>query len=385
LMGGIQVAVVRVDPMPPKPDFNIITPDGVSHPFKNGPTGTPGETVRWVSQPIQHPDGQYSYEVTGHFSGPGYSGSAKQVFPIGSQCIPDPPQPPGLMFWCPDAIATTPDDEAQVLATLGMPDNPGTEVWWVPSCEFWFWHPGAPQPEMVWMGSTPFQTQVQPGGPAMPAPPDQPRLNWSERFDGYALGSSLHGQGDWKGWDNDPTVAALVTDEQARSAPHAAEIVGASDLVHEHAGYDSGRWAYTAWQYIPSDFESGGTDQFAGSYFILLNTYADGGPHESADWSVQMQFDSNDGMLKVYYGNGLNTINTPYDTDRWVKIQALVDLDADWTSIYYDDALIAEYAWTGGVLGDGGGAAQIAAVDFYASGSTPVYYDNISLRPAPPR
>ena len=94
-----------------------------------------------------------------------------------------------------------------------------------------------------------------------------------------------------------------------------------------------------------------------------------------------MNFDSNDGMLMAYYGDGLNTVNVPYDTDRWVKIQATIDLDDDWTQIYYDDALVTEYSWTGGVLGGGGGASGIAAVDLYANGSTPVYYDDMKLKP----
>jgi hypothetical protein len=92
-----------------------------------------------------------------------------------------------------------------------------------------------------------------------------------------------------------------------------------------------------------------------------------------------MQFDSNDGMLKVYYGNGLNTVDVPYETERWVKLQTVVDLGEDWTRIYYDDALVTEYCWTDGVLGDGGGALDIAAVDLYANGSSPVYYDDLTV------
>ena len=100
---------------------------------------------------------------------------------------------------------------------------------------------------------------------------------------------------------------------------------------------------------------------------------------ENDEWSIQMQFDSNDGMLKVYYGNGLNTINIPYDTDRWVKIQAVIDLNENWTRIYYDDSLVAEYQWTGGVLGGGEGNLDISAVDLFANGASSVYYDDLKL------
>lgn len=207
---------------------------------------------------------------------------------------------------------------------------------------------------------------------------------WSEKFDSYALGSSLHGQGGWKGWGNDPSVDALVTDAQAKSDPHSVDVVGGTDLVHEYADYTSGKWEYSAWQYIPSDFVGGEGELLDGSFFIMMNTYDDAGPFEESDWSVQMNFDSNDGMLKVYHGNGMNTVDVPYVPDEWVKIKAVIDLDNDLTEIYYNGAFIVEYPWTAGVTGVGGGALNIGAVDLYANGSTSIYYDNFRLKPLRP-
>ncbi|MBW8040906.1 MAG: hypothetical protein FVQ85_13000 [Planctomycetes bacterium] len=205
-----------------------------------------------------------------------------------------------------------------------------------------------------------------------------------ETFDEYPIGSSLHGQGGWIGWENDPAATAFVTMEQFRSPPQSVDISGTSDMVHPFC-VSGGVWSCSAWQYIPSNFVSGGSGQFDGSYFVLLNRYPVDADPNTDDWSVQMQFDSNDGgMLKVFHGNGLNTIDIPYVTDRWVKIQAVIDLDNDWTTIYYDDALIAEYDWTGGVLGSGGGALDIAAVDLFANDSNSVYYDDLKLEQISP-
>jgi|GEM_PF-1166928 len=201
---------------------------------------------------------------------------------------------------------------------------------------------------------------------------------WSDNFDEYAPGTYLHGVGDWKGWDNDPAFGAFVTDFQAFSPPLAVDVSGPTDLVHEYAGATSGAWAFTAWQYIPSDFVSGGGD-IPGSFFIMLNTYVDGEPHEAPDYSVQMNFDSNDGMLKVYYGNGMNTVDVPYEPERWVELQVVIDLDADLTQVYYDGMFLVDYSWTGGVLGGGAGALNIAALDLYANDSSPIYYDDFSL------
>jgi hypothetical protein len=208
--------------------------------------------------------------------------------------------------------------------------------------------------------------------------------DWYEDFEPYQAGESLHGLYGWKGWDGDPALAAQVASEQAFDSFHSVEIAGGADLVQEFAGFDDPtRWLFTARQYIPSSFVSGPPGQLAGTYVILLNTYADGGPHAESDWSAQMQFDSNDGMLKVYHGQGLETVAVPYQTDRWVEIRVLVDLPADWTSVYYDDELIVEYPWTAGVLGGGGGAARIAALDLFANGSSPVYYDDVRVWQAP--
>jgi hypothetical protein len=141
---------------------------------------------------------------------------------------------------------------------------------------------------------------------------------------------------------------------------------------------NAGAWSFSAWQYIPADFESGASDLFSGSHFILYNTYDVGGPYH---WSVQIQVDSADKNLKVFEGNGFSRIDVPYESDRWTEIQVIVDKDDDWTRIYYDDELITEYSWTGGVIGEGGGALDIAGVELWANDTTKLYYDDLRLEP----
>ncbi len=200
----------------------------------------------------------------------------------------------------------------------------------------------------------------------------------SEDFEDYVLPTSLHGLNGWEGWDNDISFDAPVTDAQSRSTDNSVDISGASDLVHPICGADEGAWSFTAWQYIPSSFTSGGGGGLDGSYFVLMNTYNPDAP-ASSDFSVQIQTDSNDGLFKVFHGDGNDRISVPYDSDRWVKIQVIIDIEEDWTRVYYDDDLVTEYIWTGGVLGGGGGALGIAAVDLYANGSASLYYDDLRL------
>ncbi len=198
-------------------------------------------------------------------------------------------------------------------------------------------------------------------------------VSWFEDFDSYDLGSGMHGQGGWKGWDNDVAYDAFVTDAQAHSTPQSVEIAGNSDLVHLHSEYASGCWTYTAWMYVPQDFGSGGTED-RGSYFVLLNTYNDGGPYH---WSVQLHADSD---TNSFIRDGVSPASSPLITGRWVKLEVDIDLDNDSYRVFYDGTeLGAAASWTAGVFGGGGGVPDIAAVDLFANGSTPVYWDDLSL------
>ncbi len=212
--------------------------------------------------------------------------------------------------------------------------------------------------------------------------------DWSDGFDSYSLGS-INGQGGWVGWANTPSAAGTVTDVISRSANQSQQIEYGHDSVHTYAGYNTGVWWYTAYVWIPSDFQSGGTPPDTGTYFILCNTYTNGGANTR--WSVQFSFDSTDGLIHADAGDSTET-TLPYTPDMWSEIAVRIDLTADWTQIYYNGTLIDDpdvanhgtlgggYQWTKGVFGtDTNGLLNIAAVDLYANGSTAVFYDDMSL------
>jgi hypothetical protein len=189
---------------------------------------------------------------------------------------------------------------------------------------------------------------------------------WSEDFDSYATGTSMHGVGGWKGWDNNPAFTAYTTDLYARSGPNSVDITPTSDLVHEFSGYSSGVWIVTAWQYIPSS----ATGQ---QYFILLNTYADGGPN---NWSTELQF---------FNGSVINDgdgATLPAILDQWVEIRVEIDLDNDVQAIYYGGTLLTQTSWTDGLSGDG--ALNIGAMDLFSNAASSVYYDDISIEESIP-
>ncbi len=194
-----------------------------------------------------------------------------------------------------------------------------------------------------------------------------PRLaDWSDNFDSYATGSQVHGQGGWKGWFNDPAAGALASAAQAASAPNSVAILGASDLVHEYSGVNSGQWTYTAWQYIPTDF----TGQ---SYFILLNQYNDAGT--TLNWSAQVLF--NGTANTVTNDGGVSGGTLALVRGQWVELRLELDLDADTGAFYYNNQLLYSGTWSGQV--SGGGAVNLAAVDLFANNASVVYYDDMSL------
>ncbi|MEI6212074.1 MAG: hypothetical protein WCR06_10670, partial [bacterium] len=111
--------------------------------------------------------------------------------------------------------------------------------------------------------------------------------SWADSFESYAAGSQMHGQGGWKGWDNVAAAGALVAATPARTGTRSVAIAGNSDLVQEYTFATSGKWIYTAWQFIPTTFA--GTQ-----YFILMNTYQAGG---SQSWSAQVWMDTGSGKV----------------------------------------------------------------------------------------
>lgn len=188
---------------------------------------------------------------------------------------------------------------------------------------------------------------------------------WMENFDSYTDGQDVHGVNGWKGWFNDPAASALVSSAQSLNAPHSIDINGGSDLVHEYSE-TTGQWAYRTYQYIPSDMQGL-------TYFIMLNQYDDAGA--TNNWSVQTNFDGATGMIT----DDSSGAQMPFVTDTWAEICVEIDLDADTQIFYYNRVGLYNGVWNGYQSGAGTGANAIGAVDLFANGASPVYYDNMTL------
>lgn len=188
---------------------------------------------------------------------------------------------------------------------------------------------------------------------------------WSDNFDAYPLGS-IDGMGGWQGWDGTPAFAGIVSDTVARSGRNSQKIDQASDSVHLYPGVETGAWTFTTYQYIPSSFTGI-------SYFIMLNTYQDGGPN---DWSIQLNFDSTTGVIIDEFRPGSPV---PFVRDAWAELRVDIDFTANTVSQFYNGSLIASGTWTTGTPS----ALDLSAVDLFGNTGTNVYYDDMSFVPAP--
>ena len=182
----------------------------------------------------------------------------------------------------------------------------------------------------------------------------------SDDFEGYALDSDLHGQGNWAGWDNTASAGAKVSNAFALSGTQSVNVTGGSDLVYQFSDVSSGIWSLTVQQYIPST-------STGNSYFILLNQYAHGGPY---NWSVQIQNNMGTGQIISDQG-GAATL--PMVKDSWVELGFTFDLSASTVTETYNGTVLSTHAW------QTDGINQLQGMDLFANGAGPVYYDNLSL------
>jgi hypothetical protein len=188
-----------------------------------------------------------------------------------------------------------------------------------------------------------------------------------EGFESYSAGSDLHGQGGWKGWNNDPAAGSPASNAFANSGTNSVAVIGSADLVHEF-DIAGGLVEFTAMQYIPR----GGSGE---SYFILLNRYSDSGTQA---WSVQIRYDLASGVITSDNGGGA-TGNIVYD--KWVELKFMIDLANNSVSEYYNGSLLSTHAWYDTNDGNAGGYLQ--AIDLFGNGASTVYYDDLSIVPEP--
>jgi hypothetical protein len=193
------------------------------------------------------------------------------------------------------------------------------------------------------------------------------QAQWSDNFDGYANGTSLHGVGGWAGWDGNPAATGFVTNVQSRSAPHSMESRPTTDLVQEFNGVGANTWVISGWSYCPT----GGVGQ---QFFILLNTYVSGNP-PADNWSLDLLFDQSAGLVRDF--DVPTTPAIPLIRNQWVQVRVVIDFTADTQQVFYGATLFTTKSWTEGA--SGGGQLNLDALDLFSNGGTTIYWDDLVL------
>lgn len=188
---------------------------------------------------------------------------------------------------------------------------------------------------------------------------------WSDNFDSYTVGG-LAGKGNWETWDGLSNLDGEVAGTPSLSGARSAKILPSTDIVSQFSGATSGQWTMSGWCYIPT----GSTGQ---QYFILLNQYKPG--VEPKNWSLCLVFDSDTGRMSDAVNPRGPSIAIVLD--QWVNVTVQIDLDADQTTVYYNDTFLTQKVWTEG--SSGSGVVNIAALDLFSDGGSTIYWDDLAL------
>jgi hypothetical protein len=220
---------------------------------------------------------------------------------------------------------------------------------------------------------------------------------YSEKFDGYAAGSSIVGQGGWQQWENS-TVGAndnAVTAGPAHSAPNSLATWRDTDAiqdwgVNQPGTYVTGQWRHTTWVYVPNTT----TDV---QWWVFLSDYHHGcsaatpNPPPACFWTAQASVDPTVPEFNAQVGPSLCTglaqttgLTAPLTFDTWHEIALEVDLDTTpaKAQLYWDGAALGDpFDYSEGVS-TGTGPSALDTLDLYANNNVstnPVYWDDISI------
>ncbi len=203
---------------------------------------------------------------------------------------------------------------------------------------------------------------------ALGALASQADAGFMSQFDTISPGVDANGANGWQGWNNIAADAGVISDDIAYEGPNSLLIKGYTDAVQTYTGATSGVWSMQAKQYIASG-------QSGLQYFIILNTYTDGGMNNAGYWSTQLKFNLASGTLSDDFRGG----SLPIAFNQWSDLRIDINLDSNTVDSYYNNVLLSSGSWTR----NGASHLGIAALDLYSADNNKAYYDNVALAEVP--
>ncbi len=197
-------------------------------------------------------------------------------------------------------------------------------------------------------------------------------LQWGENFESYNNSNIDPQSSEWIGWDN-VNSGVDVTENFGFSSNQSILVEQNDDLIHMFDGINAGSGEVIFWMYIPS---TGG----AGGYYNILHEYN----AANSVWAHQIMFASAEsGEQSVLDAAGYEAVSFDAIYDTWVEIRQEIDIDNDYTTLYYNGQEL--YSWQ--FSQDAGGEQQLNildAINFFGAcggaGCTPLaYFDNVEI------
>ena len=197
-------------------------------------------------------------------------------------------------------------------------------------------------------------------------------LLWSEDFESYNATNIDSQTSEWIGWDN-INSGVDVTNNLGFSSNQSILVEQNDDLIHMFDGINAGSGEIIFWMYIPS------TDG-AGGYYNILHEYN----AANSVWAHQIMFASAEsGEQSVLDAAGYAAVSFDAVYDTWVEVRQEIDLDNDYTTLYYNGEEL--YSWQ--FSQDAGGEQQLNildAINFYgacggAGCNAITYFDNVEM------
>jgi len=186
---------------------------------------------------------------------------------------------------------------------------------------------------------------------------------FSDNFDSYSTSQKLAQQatgGWWTTWSGTPGSSedAAISTEQAHSVSNSTKIISNNDLVLLLGDKTTGRFQVKFYVYVVTGKIGfiGFMQDFAGSNTVF---------------GLSLSFDGTEGSLNI----GGNEFIFNYTSNSWLLVNAIIDLDNDFASLFIDGQEKGSGVWS---LGSDGTSTilKLDAIDFWgdASGTGSTYY-----------
>jgi hypothetical protein len=200
-------------------------------------------------------------------------------------------------------------------------------------------------------------------------------IPFQESFEAYMVDQQLVEQATstvWDTWSSDPGSGedAFVTSEKASDGTKSLKIDNGNDMVLLFGDLASGRIEASFKLFVPSGKLG---------YFNIIQRF------EANNYKWAFETYLKDGICQIEK-NGIVGEHS-YKKDGWSRFKVVVDLDMDWTEIYVQGDLIAQFEFALGTDGEES-LKQLAAINFYAwdddgSGIPGMYVDEIAINYLP--